>query len=57
MVKEGYNPSVLHLVLTKYPDDLSSVEILVRLVKSDLAVVLSEVKVPLQANTQLSLLS
>ncbi len=37
--REGNNPSLLDLVFTKYPDDVSSVQMLAPLGKSDHAVI------------------
>ncbi len=40
--REGNNPSTFGLAFTKYPDDVSSAEMLAPLGKSDLVVVLLE---------------
>ncbi len=47
--REGYNPLVLELVFTKYPDDVSSVQMLAPLGKSYRVIVLLGVEI--QANS------
>ncbi len=51
--REGNNPTILDLVFTKYPDDVSSVQMLAPLGNSDHAVILLELQIQLLEDKQL----
>ncbi len=51
--RKGNNPSLLDLAFTKYPDDVSSVQMLAPLGKSDHAVILLELQIQLLEDKQL----
>ncbi len=51
--REGNKPSILDLVFTKYPDDVSSVQMLAPLGKSDHVAVLLGLQIQLQEDKQL----
>ncbi len=46
-LREGNNPSILDLTFTKYPDDVSSVQMLAPLCKSDHVVIRLELQIQL----------
>ncbi len=51
--REGNNPSLIDLAFTKYPDDVSSVQILAPLGKINHVVVLPELQIHLPEDKQL----
>ncbi len=51
--REGNNPSILDLAFTKYPEDVSSVQMLARLGKSGQVVILLELQIQLLEDKQL----
>ncbi len=55
--REGSNPSILDLAFTKYPGDVSSVEMLAPLNKSDHAVILLDLQIQLLEDKQLPSIS
>ncbi len=55
--REGNNPLILYLVCTKYPDDVSSVQMLAPFGKSNHVVVLLELQIQLLKDKKLPSLS